>query len=731
VGCGAPLAGVASGAPVPFSSAPAAFATPAEPAADALSAAGDALQPRRKRRGCCLVLAIVGAALLIALVAFANLVARELNRVDLGNGLRASTPAATGIAAPTPVPADGAAAPLLDTGRAVAAVSQEVDAQGGALAVLDLTSPLYGLEVQVPAGALGTGDRASLQASFLPEPPDIDPADMLAEDPTLIDGLEALVEAPPDPSLVYHPIWQAPAMLAGDWDLVSPLIILEPAGYTFQQPVQVTLPLDPDAAASIQDPLDLLVMGRSDVDGLVTWEVVRDWTLDPQAGTVTFQTAHFSGWGAWLWRKGTNALYSGYLHSVGAGEILALEAQLPQDTLRNLVKAIVCNGNPPAMDMTHAPSRWEMLMFLGFSAGSSQNQLHASFGQVEQRLNTWLRSLSPRTNPGGADVRQPGTLGPEEIFARALQEANGDVFYALVATHGVLRDNRTSRPVTELYRTYRPDGGDNTGAFYHLFGSAMYAFAHEYYRDNWMDRYVTPDAALFPFAPGTVILGEETFFASESGDIRGDTMEYAVDRQGVAIGSALFQMVRGMNTDQMAQAYGIDRQRDCTPAQSAAAFPVPPATAAVPTAHAARPVVAGGGLAAAKPDGTLAIIGAYDLIANYQMVDNDLTLRFDLNGGPVTGDGEFVVSSVAGYTMQEQMRAKYTFSGTYDAAARAFTGTGETNAVEYRYGADGSVTENRAAQLFSWTATLAGNTISGTMNGNGQGVPFILTFASP
>ncbi|MFO7698514.1 MAG: zinc ribbon domain-containing protein [Anaerolineae bacterium] len=738
VGCGAPLDGAASGAPVPVSSAPAAFATPAEPAAGAQSAAGDARQPRRKRRGCCLVLAIVGAALLIALVAFANLVARELNRVESGNGLRASTPAAvpspTRIAAPTPVPVDGAAAPLLDTGRAVAAVSQEVGAQGGALAVLDLTSPLYGLEVQVPAGALGTGDRAMLQASVLPEPPDIGPADMLAEDPTLFDTLDALVASPPDPVLVYHPIWQAPAMLSGEWDLVSPLVILEPAGYTFRQPVRVTLPLEPEAVAAIQDPLDLLVMGRSEVDGVVNWEVVRNWSLDPQAGTVTFETTHFSGWGAWLWRKTGNALYAGYLHSFGAAELLNLQSQLPQDTLKNLVKAMVCSPKALYVDMSRAPDRFDALMFLGWGHGGSLGGgLHPDYIAMEKRLGDWLLNMSPRNNKTGTGTRAPGTVGVEEVFAHALEIADGDVFAAVLTSHSVMRLNQKRGAVQDLMRPYRPDGGDQAGAYYHLFGAAMYSFLQEHNKSTgWVEAFTPADLEGIArgWSPEMAVLFEETIFASEGGDIRGDTMEYAVDRQGVAIGSALFQMVRGMNTDQMARAYGIDRQRDCTPAQSAAAVPVPPATA-VPTARAARPVVAGGGLAAAKPDGTLAIIGAYDLIANYQMVDNDLTLRFDLNGGPVTGDGEFVVSSVAGYTMQEQMRAKYTFSGTYDAAARAFAGTGETNAVEYRYGADGSVTENRAAQLFSWTATLAGNTISGTMNGNGQGVPFILTFASP
>jgi len=497
---------------------------------------------------------VLGAIVVVALVVAA------MNGVGRTAPAPTSTASASGVAptqesvsAATAAPAGG----LLDTSGAVSMAFVVIESEGGSLIVEDPSSPLMGLVIDVPAGALPGGERIGLQASYLPDPPSFQSVDLLQEDPELPARIQALVEAPPDPERAYHPYMTAPALLLGDYDLVSPVVLLEPAGVTFSRPVLVTLPLAPGTIETLEDPLELLVMGCSERDGVITWEPVPYVALDAQVDTVTFETTHFSGWMAFLWRKAGNAAYGYWLHTHGVSTLYLLEQQLPQDTLAKFLRAMVCSDAPLGADFSKAPGRWDMLMFLGYGHGGAKGQLDPSFYAVEQPLFDWLTGLSPKLNPNSPDTRQPGTVGIEEIFAQALKTANGDVFKALVSSHSVMRRLQKSQPVQELLRPYRPDGGDNAGAYYHLFGTAMYAYADRVYREQLVS------LGSWSLTPGLVVALEEMFHASPGGDIRGDTMEYAVDRQGIDIGRALYDAMQVGDQNQIAREYGIDRVVDC------------------------------------------------------------------------------------------------------------------------------------------------------------------------
>ncbi len=598
----------------------------------------------------------------------------------------------------------------------------EIHAQTGAeLLIDDPASPLAGLSIVVPPGAVPLGAPLELKVGYAPEAVDYQPRDLLQEDGALYTQLVARVEAAnadPASDVLYDPILAPMALALGEYDQISPVIALEPAGTTFAYPVRVTLPVQVEDPADLTEPLGLLVLGRSVApDGTISWEVNETARYDAATSTVSFETTHFSDWSAWVWQRAKNVPYvAGLQLGIGKSEIEALKARLPQDTFTDLVTAVVCGSKPAVADWGKMPGQWDLLMFLGWGGGGSQGILDPVFARSEQALEQWLRSQSPRLNPGTAGTRAPGSIGPGEIFARALDFAEGDIAQALVACHSVLRKNQRSQPVQELLRPYRPDGLDQPGAYYHLFGSALYAFAYRHYQQTALGVEWQP-----PLDPERVVRAEEAFV---SGDIQSDPMEYAVDLQGIDLGRQLYDQVLGRTREDLARAFGIDPRTACVmPVLLGSSTALPVATG-----------VARGGLAGRDDQGQLVAVPAQTDSSGMGVLSNAIVLNYFPAGGAVTGEGLFAYREIARPEhcpgVVDEARMTMAFTGTYDAAGGTMSGTvqlgGYTVIVQIDCSTDR--TESDGLAPGTWSATLSGNTIVGTLiNQHGEPTPFLLT----
>jgi hypothetical protein len=107
-------------------------------------------------------------------------------------------------------------------------------------------------------------------------------------------------------------------------------------------------------------------------------------------------------------------------------------------------------------------------------------------------------------------------------------------------------------------------------------------------------------------------------------------------------------------------------------------------------------------------------------VGNRKMTENSVTLNFNTAGGLVTGNGRWVEHS---FDSDCDNVADYEFQGEYSATSGKFSGT-----VEERWN-DQCSTLGLMVSSYTWTATLAGGEINGTIQE--MGMTFKLTVHSP
>lgn len=193
---------------------------------------------------------------------------------------------------------------------------------------------------------------------------------------------------------------------------------------------------------------------------------------------------------------------------------------------------------------------------------------------------------------------QANKISPVELFAKALEMNQGDVTRALLTCHNVLRAAKSGREnfsdqlsaedkqlidtkiadykklsreqmarrnelesivgikpdpgIYENLQPVRPGPENNMGAWYHLFGTAVYSFnSQSGYASNILTTDAGDVAARLMARPA--VWGEELLI---SGDIYSDPNEYCVDHAGIALGDELASVLLGRQAEAVTQAVG-------------------------------------------------------------------------------------------------------------------------------------------------------------------------------
>lgn len=326
---------------------------------------------------------------------------------------------------------------------------------------------------------------------------------------------------------------------------VGPALELGPHGQVFEVPVEIILP--PDLVGEVGD--DLLLTALRSASG--TWEICDDVTAS--GGTLRVPVSHFSD--LKVIRVARNII-SNPSAGVDPGWLAAAQTKLGAAPLaateRAILRLLACEGSGLVRaDQSKLPSNLaDVLNYLGRDVGGIGD---ATAEQVIKGLEDYV-DAQRRAQVAGGQRNSKHFVTMEALLEEALRLTKFDAFQALVAVHGVLRDNRTQEgqignPFQDALGLLRGDGGDEDGARYHYFGAAIYSFVYAHQREtvarlvaeNPLDlvprmrnaavSFVTPD-------PETTVRLEEAWV---SGDIFSDVMEYAVNLQGAAFGRALYE----------------------------------------------------------------------------------------------------------------------------------------------------------------------------------------------
>jgi hypothetical protein len=395
-----------------------------------------------------------------------------------------------------------------------------VDGDGAAYTVPPEGGSLAGVRVDVPSGAV-SGDPIDI--GIVPSTP-YPSIDVLADhEPGVFTALVEYSAGMPVGESLTHPLY-TPYFLIADAEPVGPAFEFTPAGTEFTAPITVTMPA---GSLAIGDDEVGLVLVRSE-DG--TWEAVP--VIVGADGAVTFEMDHFSGLS--FWRIGKNFL-SNPLAAVSPTRLAAANRTIDAGSTPAIIGALtqlaVCPGGtgtePHAGPELVPASMLDLLNYLGRDRGEISPRADA----ISAELETWVEQQ--RIASGTA---APHSVRLADLFAMALERTEGGVFEALVATHALLRDNRTQpgqigNPFYDALEPVRGDGGDEPGATYHLFGMAIYSFAYEYNRDTGRLGTFIPDAE-------TTARLEEGWV---SGDLVSDAEEYVIDLRGAELGRELYQ----------------------------------------------------------------------------------------------------------------------------------------------------------------------------------------------
>ncbi|HUS65229.1 MAG TPA: FHA domain-containing protein [Kofleriaceae bacterium] len=416
-------------------------------------------------------------------------------------------------------------------------------------------SPIDRIHVSVPPGAIDA--PVDIQITWR-EPPPGDPTDTFEQHPELLTAVEAEIEARnaiPGGGRV-HPIWGPMQLLGAPRTRLLPDIVLEPAGTTFKKPVRIDLPLPASLPADATSG-DLLVVHEA--GGRL--EVAHNVTLDRAGQRIQLEVGHFSSFGTFF----VNAIKYPFRRTSmwWDDRVDSDTAKLPADIPGRFTRTLLCEGGTWTATPSTMPTLWSTLMYLGFEGSRLSSK------SAETKMSTWMTDVFERRRKG----EQVDAITVEALYARALRETNNDVFMALVAAHNVLRDNRDRPTVQGAMAPFRGDGGDERGARYHLFGAAIYSYVHAYQTAN--GGYT--DVMRRLLRPQLTIEAEEGVV---SGDIESDSMEFAVDLQGMKMGKQLFEQAQ-KSRGQLVQETGF-QSRDCPESLATKATKKPPATPTKP-----------------------------------------------------------------------------------------------------------------------------------------------------
>lgn len=546
---------------------------------------------------------------------------------------------------------------------------------GGRIEIPETDDLLPGVTLVVPPGAVSDETQFSVQAELADESER--PVDLASSEPSFY---LALVEyALDNTSAGAHPVY-GPMLALSSAEFAGPGLLLGPDGAEFAAPVEVVMPI---SLLGLDDPSSALPVLRGP-DG--AWEIADDFGVDPAAGTATVRLSHFTPL-KWVGNAASN-LVTLVVTTWNTEEFERTVAEarnsLPQDTFERFVTGTVCADRAPSFDGQRIPDLFTLGDYLGFEVTRVES------GQ-EDALANWIRDQFDPNN------RNSHHVPLDDVFGKAMELNDGDVFQALVTAHNVLRDGRKSISIQGPLQDYRGDGGDETGARYHLFGVALYTFASEYWREQGVGLL------------GETILNPEVIVTAEeaivSGTIFSDMKEYLVDLQGVDLGRELHGQVAGHNLEELAAAHGVTEQDCGTAGVSGAPGPDSAPDVELVEVRGSFDSASIAELMLGGPGGALPSesIGGIE--------SNEVVLRFPVGGGEVTG--EFSIAARVVRTMgPEQEDCNYIRS--YSADEGMLQGTHDGQVL------NGTATFSTSVQVLSGCDLLRFNPGSGPINWSGN-----------
>ncbi len=401
-----------------------------------------------------------------------------------------------------------------------------LDASGGEVVVSYDDELIPGATLTVPDGAVDAEVTFSIQA----EPEGTEPSTLKEAAETEETFHRSLVDYAIDnvESSYIHPMY-GPLLLISTGSFAGPGVRFGPANQTFNSPVTASIPLD---VLSIESD-DRVIAVLQSQDG--TWETLPA-NINASTSNVDTQVAHFSS----LRFVSYFDIFSGQgfvnlgrdLSEIISGVQHANENVLPKDTFEQFLNVIVCASVPIATNLDSVIGEWDLLDELLIGSGPDAGDTTT--------LYNWIKDQYGNVPDNSISFAQ--------LFGKALEIENGNIYKALATTNAVLSANRKSPYIDKVVENFRGDGGDETGARYHFFGAALHAFVHEYHRDN---SWIYENSIFDPEAMVTI---EEHVV---SGDIFSDTTEYAVDLKGVELGRQLYRAVQGKSKEELMREFNI------------------------------------------------------------------------------------------------------------------------------------------------------------------------------
>ena len=401
-----------------------------------------------------------------------------------------------------------------------------IGSEGGEITVPYDDELIAGTMLTIPSGAVNSEVTFTLQG----EPEGTGPTTLQEAAESANTFHSALVNFAVDnvENTYFHPMY-GPVLLISSESFIGHGIRFSPANQTFNTPLTASIPLD---LLSIDTNEKVMAMLQSE-DG--TWEALSA-DINNSTSMINTQIHHFSS----LRFLNYFSIIGPALFHLDSYQILSgIETAnefLPHDTFEQTLQAAICTSVPLQTDLDNVIDEYALLDELMIGSGPAANSTTTGL------LYTWLQDKYNDSNVSD------GSITFAQLYAKALEIENGNIYKALATTNAVLSVHRHSPYTERVVEKFRGDGGDETGARYHFFGAALHAFVHEYHREH-------DGLSNIIYDPEAMVTVEEHIV---SGDIFSDTTEYAVDLKGVVFGRELYHKMQGKSKEELIEAFDLE-----------------------------------------------------------------------------------------------------------------------------------------------------------------------------
>ncbi len=400
----------------------------------------------------------------------------------------------------------------LDTPKTTALIGSE----GGDITVPYDDELIAGTTLTIPAGAVDTEVTFSIQG----EPEGTGPytlKEAAEAEPTfyssLVDHAIDNVE-----NLALHPMYE-PLLLISSESFTGYGVRFGPAKQTFNSPVTASVPLD---VLSMEPDNNVIAMLQSD-NG--TWEALRA-DINTSTNMLDAKIPHFSSLRTIISDMlfGDKGLLPLSMTTNNNGDLL------PNNTFDDFLSKSLCSISSLDKNLNNVRDEKTLLGDLFASNAARKTDT--------DKLRVWIESQVGK-------VAQ-NSISLTDLLAEAIEQKNGNIYQALITTHGLLQTDRGKSYLDKVMENFRGDGADESGARYHFMGAALHAFVHEYNREQNI---------FSPYDPTLILTIEELYSHSH---LIYDVTEYYVDLKGSLFGRELYRKVQGKSKEELIKEFNLN-----------------------------------------------------------------------------------------------------------------------------------------------------------------------------